>query len=230
MAEEMVLIPRVRYERLMSMDRETAAAAASPTEPPPQVEETKKNEKVSTSKEDNNSKSPSEWLTKENSNVAGDESSPSKTDKEAPSKGDKEEAAASSTTGNEQQSEQGINDSPIKKLKVEYILNEIPSKYRVKAERILAYIDLNGASIINWNKRGRLIYKEMLINGTNMAELLQAFVSNKGKNVVGFNLFEKGLVKINMPDKLLPKITGKGKKSKKALSDDDELHKKWLSY
>ena len=141
-------------------------------------------------------------------------------------------------------------EEEVNKVKVKSILDEIPSKYRVKAERLLAYIDLNGGSIVNWNSRGRLIYKNMAITGSSMAELLHHLFSNKGKQIVGFSLFKKGLLKINVPNSLLSKnastttsssssgnkkkvthVSGKKKKQVNSVNDKDgTLNKKWLTY
>ena len=129
--------------------------------------------------------------------------------------------------------EKELKGSPIKngmsggenKLEMDAILDEIAPKYRVRAKKLLTYIDKEGNLTLNWNSRGRLIYKKMVINGSNIAELVRHFILNKGKKVVGFNLFRKGLIKINMPESLLL-----SKKKTKKEEEEVEVVKKWISY
>ena len=172
MAEEMVLIPRVRYERLLSSDKDVNPAREG----------------------DGSSGKVSEGEGGQSSPPAT--VPPSRSDKEVPEEREVEEKMKK--TGSDEKEE-------LIKVNVDSILDEIPAEYRVKAERILAYIDIHGGSIINWNSRGRLIYKNMVITGSSMGELLEQLLSNKGKPVVGFSLFKKGLLKIDMPNSLLLK-------------------------
>jgi hypothetical protein len=215
MAEEMVLIPRVRYERLLSSDKDVNPAREG----------------------DGSSGKVSEG---EGEGEGGQSSPPatvppSRSDKEVPEEREVEEKKKK--IGSDEKEE-------LIKVNVDSILDEIPAEYRVKAERILAYIDIHGGSIINWNSRGRLIYKNMVITGSSMGELLEQLFSNKGKPVVGFSLFKKGLLKINMPNSLLLNnssgASSGGKKKNKTKKKEEEeeapnvkvntLKKKWLKY
>jgi hypothetical protein len=247
MAEEMVLIPKLRYERLLSVYKNDSKlppnGPTSPVKTPPGDGD---HVKAASPKRHSEGKLEGKSEGSDESKAHDDDKdpskSPSKVPKEQPVGGsgfsEKKNEKSPQLTGPPTTTDDS-NGLAAKKLKVDSILNEIPSKYRVKAKRILAYIDSKGGSIINWNGRGRLIYKKMVINGSNIAKLVEYLILNKGKKVIGFNLFQKGLAKINMPDSLLlPQETKKdvnGDKKKPAKVNEDVngdklLQKKWLSY
>jgi hypothetical protein len=236
MAEEMVLIPRVRYERLLNMDTKDVKDNV-PIDEEAKAENVQSSPgKVSGGKGGQSSPPTSPLLPSDDKGLAISD--------------DKvEEKKNPPGLRDEKTKEKGEEKEVVNKVKVKTILDEIPSKYRVKAERILAYIDLNGGSIINWNSRGRLVYKNMPISGSSMAELLHHLFSAKGKQIVGFSLFKKGLLKINVPNSLLSKnastttssspgnkkkvtnVSGKKKKQVNSVNDKDgTLNKKWLTY
>ena len=181
-AEEMVLIPRVRYERLLTLDK-----GDNVTNPSPEKKGDKHVER-----------SPGKV-----SEGKGDESARSPEPTSPPLRSEDEKGQATGDGGEEKKKNPvEIAQEQEEKLKLDSILDEIPSKYRVKAERILAYIDVHGGSVINWNSRGRLIYKNMPITGSSMGELVEHFLTNKGKEVTGFSLFKKALLKIKLPNSL----------------------------
>jgi hypothetical protein len=222
MAEEMVLIPRVRYERLLNMDKDV-----------------KLNDEEKEKQVERSPGKVSEGKGGERSSPPPPTSPPLRSDNKGRAIDDKVEEKNPPGLVHSEEEEEEVN-----KVKVKSILDEIPSKYRVKAERLLAYIDLNGGSIVNWNSRGRLMYKNMAITGSSMAELLHHLFSNKGKQIVGFSLFKKGLLKINVPNSLMRGSNGTSSsssgtkkkadnvsgKKKKVDEKDATLKKKWLTY
>ena len=224
MAAEMVLIPLVRYERLLDMDKKEKGSTNKVKE---EVDDDL--EKVESFKPDpkhdesfnpdpkHDSEDIPEVLTQAKSDVGDSEK------KRNPNK------KSTSSESKEAPTLRGPPNQDVNKVEIDSLLNEIPSKYRGKAKKILAYIDLKGGSTINWNSRGRLIYKKMVINDSNIVELVHGLIVNKVKKVIGFNLFKKGLLKINMPDSLwLP--AEKKKKKVNDTSSKDTMQSKWLKY
>ena len=200
MAEEMVLIPRVRYDKLLASssesvrdnDNDNAAAVA------PDAASADEREAVGKDFEESRNKNTQTLEAKEgldNHKVSKEKNS---TDKE-------------------------------EKMPINIILNEVSSEYRDTAERTLKQIIAKGDNEFNWNDRGRLISKGLVVNGSNMSELLQHFFSKrKGKAPAGFKLFVKGVEKINGSS-----VTADSGGEKKGQNEQEmvtSLQKSWISY
>ena len=211
MAEEMVLIPKVRYERLLG--KETTDTPEPSTAPSSEGGGHDAADKVKDSSQPQNKsreKSPS--------------ASPLKTDATRDKSGDKNGGKAKDDF--KHSTKDFYNDTAKKpsKMSMDSILNEMSATIKDKAERVLKHIDRKGGKYVNWNSRGRLIYESHVVNGSNIVELIQHLLSNKKrKPSPGYKLFHKALVKINVPLSL-PKVPAKVDVAKNALKN------KWISY
>jgi hypothetical protein len=222
MASEMVLIPRVRYERLLNADNERGVSNS--------------NDAVENTPKEPESKPHSE------ANSKAELKADAKAVKESPSKSPGVQSAVKKgkppginerkdniSTPQHSTSEGSIKDN---KMSVEAIIKLVPSKYKEKAEKVLAHINSKGVSLINWNARGRLIYKGVIINGSSIGELVHGLLAPKKKKSIGFNKFHKALVKINLPVTLL-KPYGRVNTASSGSSNgekENKMKKKWLSY
>jgi hypothetical protein len=198
-SEEMVLIPRIRYDRLIASS------------------EQEQHDKTIGNGSDK--KETDSLLSRDNDEKV--EVSESKGVKESPPpKGGK------STRQTVDKAEKKI----VAKMSMDTILNELSPEYRDSAEKILRRINDEGGVELNWNLRGRFIHKGVVVNGSNMSELLQRFFSKeKVKKPAGFKLFLSGLTQLNIEKPKSKKEKRKNSKSvdeKKMLS----LKKAWLSY
>jgi hypothetical protein len=213
MAAEMVLIPKVRYERLLAKQNNGVAD----TSLPPSSEEgsnTSADKVKDSSQNKSTEKSQSASIVKtDNINATRDKSG----DTDGDTSGGK-------TKYNFKHSNKNLNESA--KMSMVSILNEMSSTIKDKAERVLKHIDRKGGKYVNWNTRGRLIYENHVVNGSNIVELIQQlFSQKKRKSSPGFKLFHKALVKINVPLSLLKPPVAKANVAKK-----DALKNKWISY
>ena len=203
MAEEMVLIPRVRYDKLLASssesvrdnDNDNAAAAAAPAAPDAAANETPAVGKGFEESRKKNKQTLEGKKGQDNHNVSKEKNSTNKEEK----------------------------------MPIDIILNEVSSEYRDTAERTLKQIIEKGDIEFNWNDRGRLISKGSVVNGSNMSELLQHFFSKrKGKAPAGFKLFVKGVEKINGSS--VRAESGGKKKGQNEKEMVASLQKSWISY
>ena len=216
----MVLIPRVRYERLLTALNEDKSKSKSEEEedeaPAVQPATEKSTPKTGTP-------SPDKPLTTV---------SPEKTASVKSTDPATTDASTSADKDNKTLSKADVIGSGKSKMQMDNIVNEIPAQHKARAESILAYIrSKSDMGILSWNSRGRLVYKEEIVNGSNIAELIEYLISNKGKQPVSFKLFRKGLAKINMPTDLLKPhaVAKKYRKVDEGLSNKS-LTKLWKSY
>jgi len=220
MAEEMVLIPKVRYERLLSKQTDS-------TTDPSLAPSSEGGGDASAGRSKHSSGDPPQNKSGEKSLSA----SPVKTDyhdldahkgKSADKNGGK-----TANDSSVKHSKKDFNDQSAKKMTkmgMDTILNQMSSTIKDKAERVLKHIDRKGGKYVNWNSRGRLIYENHVVNGSNIVELIEKLLSKKHrKSSPGYKLFHKALVKINVPLSLL-KVPAKVDVVTNALKN------KWISY
>jgi hypothetical protein len=218
MAEEMVLIPKLRYERLVSKQTDSA------TDPSP-APSSERGGDASEGK----SKDSSAGQTQENSGEKTLSASQVKTDYNHVNahKGKSSEKNGGKIANDSDHSDKHFKDEGFKKrtkMAHESILNQLSSTIKDKAERVLNHIHRKGGKYVNWNSRGRLIYENHVVNGSNMVELLEKLLSKrKMKLPTGYKMFHKALVKINVPLSLL-KVPAKVDVVTNALKN------KWISY
>ena len=218
MAEEMVLIPRVRYERLLKEENATAHSG----------------ERLNTK-----DTSKTEAKTEAKAEAKSEASDGDKADKSVTSTSPTEdvELVRKSPPGLREGKNANSKGSTKKaKLSIHSILEAIPSKSKEKAEKVLSHINSKGNSLITWNARGRLVYEGVVVNGTNIAELVYDLVSHRKQKSPGFSQMHKALVQIKLPKALLKaytktsKSSGKGNKREEPPGLENDVRGKWLSY
>ena len=216
MADEMVLIPRVRYERLLKEDNEKVDSTSTHS-----GELSKTDKAVSKTESEGEAKGEAKPDKRVTSKVEGEDVHIGKN----PPPGLNERKDDIST-------EEG--SSKKNKLSIASIVEVIPSMYKEKAEKVLAHINSKGVSLIGWNARGRLVYEGSAVNGSSIGELVQDLVSpnKRKKKSIGFSKFHKALVETKLPVSLL-KPSGKvptPSSHSTTLEKEKKLKKKWLSY
>jgi hypothetical protein len=126
--------------------------------------------------------------------------------------------------------EKKSNDK-IKKMPLLSIVNEMPSKYRKRSERLLHIVNAKGAPYIAWNGRGRLVYDGKIVSGSNIGELVLNLFSTKPVKSHAFKLFSKALNKIKLPTYIKKRLDGTlNNVAATSKSKDKHLQKKWIKY
>ena len=88
------------------------------------------------------------------------------------------------------------------------MLQNVPEKYRSKAENILSHIVKS--KFVSWNKNNELVYKGRTISKSNIIKLLIHVLKKKTKDKPkGMKQFYKALSKLHMPNFLLVNKIGK---------------------
>ena len=121
MAEEMVLIPRVRYERLLTMD-------TNPPPPTPQVNESKGRNEDDDDKKLKEGKKEVEKVSKEGEEKDGASSSEPVLELDHDKKSTLPEVSSGEKSNDKV-------EGGTSKMEVEVILSEIPSKYKKKPRK-----------------------------------------------------------------------------------------------
>ena len=189
----MVLIPRVRYDRLLDTSADSERGVSEHPEKAVNDKELKESRKL-------------DDVAAPVAAAAGAAVSP------------KERVVSNLNKGAEKQSDA--------KMPMDNILDEMSSDYRDSAEEMLTKMNDKGGVEMNWNARGRLIYKGKVVNGSSMSELLeQLFSKRKGKVPAGFNLFLKGVERMNING-----ITKSKNRKVKVEKKKSVLQKSWITY
>lgn len=82
------------------------------------------------------------------------------------------------------------------------IIDSVPKTMIKKAQLILNRIKNN--SVIKWNEKGELIYKDTLIQGSNISDLINDTLRHRREFTPnGWQVFSKGLKEINIPLELV---------------------------
>ena len=224
----MVLIPRIRYERLLASDNDVEREAMSTEQSTAPDKSTGKSTHTSV---DISVEKPKDKPVDKSQDKSEDKPVDKTVDKTVDKSEDKSEDKTVDKTVDKPSVAKGstknfnVHKKTKKaKLTIESILYDISQNQKEPAERVLKYIQDKGGNTLSWNGRGRLLYEGTVMNGSNISELVTILVSNKKqhKKSALYKSFRKGLVKINMPLSLL--------KSADSANGDKTLKKKWISY
>ena len=83
------------------------------------------------------------------------------------------------------------------------IVNEISHSYKLYGQRLLAYIMKKGRDILEWNAKGNIILRGDLVSDTNIANLVEFIFKGKGRRPKGIKEFRHFLREIKVPRAIL---------------------------
>ena len=88
---------------------------------------------------------------------------------------------------------------------------ENDSKINIDKIKVLTlYSYLKKSRILNWNKKGEIIYKGKRVNNSNIKNLIQSAILNKDSKPIGFKEFFKAISKMkDIPKSLIINYEGK---------------------
>ena len=109
------------------------------------------------------------------------------------------------------QTGKGSNGSSSNKMSTETILGGLPKYIRRKGEELLRIITIHPSADIDWDQKGRIIYKGQLIPNTSITHLLRNTIAPlKGLTPIGASDFHEALVELNIPARFLSTVKPKG--------------------
>jgi hypothetical protein len=79
------------------------------------------------------------------------------------------------------------------------IIDQFQSKYRLYATRLLEYIVKKGENKLSWDDEGRVIYNDVVMNDSNIVDLVQHIFKRIGSPPKGIKKFRKALAEIRVP-------------------------------
>lgn len=167
----MVLVPRVRYEKLLADDKEYKANTS--------IDDKTLNER------DGRTSDPDVSTKKTDSNESSDE---------------KKEETTDDSGDLKKNDDQGDDSKPKNQTSSPTdIVMQFPQKYQLYAKRLLGYIKKNGGFILGWDNEGRIVYNGVVLDGTNIKTLVQHIFKSKGPPPKGIKKFRKALNEIRVP-------------------------------
>ena len=109
---------------------------------------------------------------------------------------------AATNTSNESSSN-NLEASEMKEIHSTEVLNQLPSKLRGSADRIMRALSKH-PDILRWNDRGNIIFKNQLVPSSNITDLLSdVLVKRKNFHPQGQNSFLHALKEMNIPESLI---------------------------
>jgi hypothetical protein len=212
MATEMVLVPKTRYEKLLTDDKD-------------HVDKVRYYETLL----NNNG------IGQDNSKSAAEGAGPveNKPVKETPTiNDDNNEQNGATVTTNDDTVKLGVigeNKSLIHTNKpieppLDSIIERFPRKYRFYAKRLLAYIVKNGLKTITWDAAGTLTYNGAVLRDTNIVDIVKHVFKSIGTPPKGIKQFRKGLSEIRVPKIFLKPFL------LKPPGIPDQVKKNWKKY
>ena len=122
---------------------------------------------------------------------------------------DKNDKQANSESLNKDSDE---SKSPLNKKDKDVLLNNFPVSLIKKGHSILDLIQNSNGSL-DWNQQGELIKDGQTISGSHISDLLyDVMQSNRGGfEPLGWDIFLEGLVKLNVPERLISNVNRRRK-------------------
>ena len=184
MATEMILVPKTRYEKMASDDKEyhnklgyyTTLLRDNGIDFNDQSDITDNAIDSDSMNKQQSSKPP----VKADNDVGGNEMV------------EKVESSSSS------KSEDYVNSSLRGQSPMD-IVTQLPEKYRLYGKRLLAYINKNGKNILGWTASGLLIYRGVDIAKTDIIALVSHIFKSNTQPPNGIKQFKKALKEIRTP-------------------------------
>jgi hypothetical protein len=209
MATEMVLVPKTRYEKLLSDDKDYIDKIRS-------YETLLNNNDIDVNGVNREKKSDSvnvlvddKRLTTQTSDV-GNINNNSTTHtattsndvdtvatKDQPTENPTEKVAVEKNEEDKVVKTPPVNRPPLPPI--DTIIERFPRKYRFYAKRLLAYISKNGLKILNWDGDGVIRYKGAYLRQTNIVDLVKHVFKSIGTPPKGIKQFRQALNEIRVP-------------------------------
>ena len=113
------------------------------------------------------------------------------------------EPAQSPQEKEEEKTEVTAKPTDVEDIIEKEILRALPKTLKPRGKLLIDKIREN-PDIMKWDKRGQLIFEERALNGSHIADLVGDFLrERKGIDPVGWQLFARGLAKMNAPEDLV---------------------------
>jgi hypothetical protein len=78
-------------------------------------------------------------------------------------------------------------------------LTSFEPKFSLYGKRLLKYIKKNGGKIVGWDEQGVITYRDNILNDTNVVDMIEAIFKKSKNKPKGYKEFKQSLNEINVP-------------------------------